>query len=74
MYHRRPGSLGATDPARVFKGRKMPGRLGGERATIQGLQVVKVDSERNLLLIKGAIPGAKGSYVMVKKTVKRAKQ
>jgi large subunit ribosomal protein L3 len=74
MYHRRPGSLGATDPARVFKGRKMPGRLGGDKTTVQGLQVVKVDPERNLLLIKGAIPGAKGSYVMVKKTVKRAKQ
>lgn len=74
MYHRRPGSLGATDPARVFKGRKMPGRMGGERTTIQGLQVVKVDPERNLLLIKGAIPGAKGAYVMINKTVKRAKQ
>jgi len=74
MYHRRPGSLGATDPGRVFKGRKMPGRMGGERVTIQGLQVVKVDPERNLLLIKGSIPGANGSYVMVKKTVKRAKQ
>jgi large subunit ribosomal protein L3 len=74
MYHRRPGSLGATDPARVFKGRKMPGRLGGERVTIQGLQVVKVDAERNLLLVKGAIPGANGGYVVIKSTVKRAKQ
>lgn len=74
MYHRRPGSLGATDPARVFKGRKMPGRMGGEKVTIQGLQVVKVDPERNLLLIKGAIPGANGAFVVVKKTVKRAKQ
>ncbi|HOJ76599.1 MAG TPA: 50S ribosomal protein L3 [Bacillota bacterium] len=74
MYHRRPGSLNATDPARVFKGRKLPGRLGGERTTIQGLQVVKVDPERNVLLIKGAIPGANGAYVVVKKTVKRAKQ
>lgn len=74
MYHRRPGSLNATDPARVFKGRKLPGRLGGVQTTIQGLQVAKVDAERNLLLIKGAIPGAKGAYVMVKKTVKRAKQ
>ena len=74
MYHRRPGSLGATDPARVFKGRKMPGRMGGEKVTIQGLQVVKVDPERNLLLIKGSIPGANGAFVVVKKTVKRAKQ
>jgi large subunit ribosomal protein L3 len=74
MYHRRPGSLGATDPARVFKGRKMPGRMGNEQITIQGLQVVKVDAQRNLLLIKGAIPGANGAYVVIKTTVKRAKQ
>lgn len=74
MYHRRPGSLGATDPARVFKGRKMPGRLGGDQVTTQGLQVVKVDAQRNLLLIKGSVPGANGAYVVVKKTVKRAKQ
>lgn len=74
MYHRRPGSLCATDPARVFKGRLLPGRLGGERVTIQGLQIAKVDADRNLLLIKGAIPGANGGFVIVKKTVKRAKQ
>lgn len=74
MYHRRTGSLGATDPARVFKGRKMPGRMGGDRTTIQGLQVAKVDSERNLLLIRGAIPGANGAFVFVKQTVIRAKQ
>jgi large subunit ribosomal protein L3 len=74
MYHRRPGSLGATDPARVFKGRKNPGRMGGDRTTTQGLQVAKVDLERNVLLIKGAVPGAVGSFVIVRKTVKRAKQ
>lgn len=74
MYHRRTGSMGATDPARVFKGRKLPGRLGGERTTIQGLQVVKVDPERNLLLIKGAIPGAEGAFIVIKNTVIRAKQ
>ncbi|HBE78284.1 MAG TPA: 50S ribosomal protein L3 [Firmicutes bacterium] len=74
MYHRRTGSLGATDAARVFKGRKLPGRLGGVQNTTQGLKVVRVDSERNLLLIKGAIPGPNGSFVVVKKTVKRAKQ
>ncbi len=74
MYHRRPGSLGSTDPARVFKGRKLPGRLGGVRTTTLGLQVAKVDAERNLLLIKGAIPGAKGSFVMIRKTVKNAKK
>jgi large subunit ribosomal protein L3 len=69
-YHRRVGSLGAVDPARVFKGRKMPGRMGGERRTVQRLQVVKVDAERNLLLVKGSVPGPKGSLVMVKETVK----
>lgn len=74
MYHRRTGSLGATDAARVFKGRKLPGRMGGETVTIQGLKVVRVDPERNFLLIMGAIPGNKGGFVVVKKTVKRAKQ
>ncbi len=74
MYHRRTGSLGATDPARVFKGRRLPGRLGGTRTTIQGLKIVKVDPERNLLLIKGAIPGSNGSYVIVKNTVKQNKK
>jgi large subunit ribosomal protein L3 len=74
MYHRRTGSLGATDPARVFKGRKLPGRMGGVQTTIQGLQIVKVDTDRNLLLIKGAIPGPNNAFVVVQKTVKRAKQ
>lgn len=70
MYHRRVGALGATDPARVFKGRRMAGRLGGERRTIQGLQIVKVDAERNLLIVQGSVPGPKGSFVLVKETVK----
>ena len=74
MYHRRTGSLGATDPARVFKGRRLPGRLGGVQTTIQGLEVIKVDSGRNILLIKGAVPGANGSFVVVKETVKNAKK
>ncbi len=74
MYHRRTGSLGATDPARVFKGRRLPGRLGGVQTTVQGLKVVRVDAERNLILIKGAIPGPNGAFVVVKKTVKAAKQ
>ncbi|MBI2914528.1 MAG: 50S ribosomal protein L3 [Firmicutes bacterium] len=68
MYHRRTGSLGATDPARVFKGRKMPGRAGGRRTTVQGLTVVKVDAERNLLLVRGSVPGPRGGLVMVKET------
>jgi large subunit ribosomal protein L3 len=74
MYHRRTGSLGATDPARVFKGRRLPGRMGGVQTTVQGLKIVKVDLERNLLLIKGAIPGPSGSFVVVQQTVIRAKQ
>ncbi|GAA0380939.1 50S ribosomal protein L3 [Bacillus horti] len=69
-YHRRPGSMGAVDAARVFKGKALPGRMGGENITIQGLEVVKVDAERNLLLVKGAIPGAKNSFVTVKSSVK----
>ncbi len=74
MYHRRPGSLGATDPARVFKGRKMPGHLGNERITLQRLQIVRVDAERNLILIKGSVPGAKGGMIMIKETLKSVKK
>jgi large subunit ribosomal protein L3 len=73
MYHRRPGSLGATDPARVFKGRRLPGRMGGERVTVQGLEIVKVDPEKNVLLIKGAVPGRNGALLLVRETVKAAK-
>ncbi|MGE5529638.1 MAG: 50S ribosomal protein L3 [Patescibacteria group bacterium] len=70
MYHRRTGSLCATDPARVFKNRKLPGRLGAERVTVQRLQIVKVDAERNVLLVKGALPGAKGGLVTIRQSVK----
>ncbi len=70
-YHRGVGSMGAnSDPSRVFKNKHMPGQYGGERVTIQNLEVVKVDAERNLLMIKGAIPGANGSLVMVRNAVK----
>lgn len=69
-YHRRPGSLAAKGPARVFKGRKLPGRLGGDRVTVQGLKVVKVYPERNLILIKGAIPGPRKGLVIIKDSVK----
>lgn len=69
-YHRRPGSLGAMGPARVFKGRKMPGHLGGERVTVQGLKIVKVYPEKNLILIKGAIPGPRKGLVLIKKSIK----
>jgi len=69
-YHRRPGSLGAKGPARVFKGRKLPGHLGVERVTVQNLEVIKVDPDRNLLAVKGAVPGPRGGLVLVKPTVK----
>jgi large subunit ribosomal protein L3 len=69
-YHRRSGSLGAKGPARVFKGRKLPGHMGGERVTIQNLEVVRVDADKNLILIKGAVPGAKKSLLILKPSVK----
>lgn len=69
--HRHVGSIGAnTFPAKVFKGKKMAGRWGNEKVTVQNLKVVKVDAERNVLLIKGAIPGVKGSLVSIKSAVK----
>ncbi|MCY8335583.1 50S ribosomal protein L3, partial [Bacillus spizizenii] len=69
-YHRRPGSMGPVDPNRVFKGKLLPGRMGGEQITVQNLEIVKVDAERNLLLIKGNVPGAKKSLITVKSAVK----
>ena len=69
-YHRGVGSLNSVDPSRVFKGRKLPGRMGGERVTTQNLEIVKVDQDRNLLLVKGSVPGVKGSLVVVKNAVK----
>lgn len=72
-YHRGPGSMGSVDPARVFRGRPLPGRMGGEQVTVQKLQIIRVDVERNLLLVRGAVPGASGGIVTVKNTVKAAK-
>jgi large subunit ribosomal protein L3 len=64
--HRTPGSVGAcTTPGRVFKGKRMPGRMGGDRVTVQGLKIVMVDPERNLLAVRGAVPGAKNGLLMV---------
>ena len=68
--HRQPGSMGSIDPARIFKNHKMPGQYGNERVTVQNLKVVKIDSERNILAVKGAIPGAKGGIVFVRDSVK----
>ena len=69
-YHRGSGSLGAKGPARVFKGRKLPGHMGSERVTVQNLEVIRVDGDRNLLAVKGAIPGPKGGLVLVKPSTK----
>ena len=68
--HRQPGSMGSIDPARIFKNHKMPGQYGNEQVTVQNLKVVKIDSERNIIAIKGAIPGAKGGIVFVRDSVK----
>lgn len=71
VSHRAPGSIGQCQtPGRVFKGKKMAGHMGGERCTVQTLEVVRVDAERNLLIVKGAIPGATGGDVIVKPAVK----
>ncbi len=65
---RTPGSMGpGTDPSRVIKGKKLPGRMGGKRRTVRHLQVVRVDSERNLLFIQGGVPGSRNSYVLIRK-------
>ena len=70
--HRAPGAIGAcATPARVFRGKRMPGRMGGEQTTILNLEVVSVDAERNVLLLKGAIPGPKGSVVLIREAVKQ---
>ena len=74
MYHRRVGSMGAnTHPARVFKGKKLPGHMGYDNVTIQNLDVVRVDAERNLILVKGAVPGAKGALLIIRDSVKSGK-
>ena len=73
-YHRRPGSMGACSfPGRVFKNKKLAGHMGSVKVTVQNLEVVKVDAEKNLILVKGAIPGAKGSVVTIKEAVKSSK-
>lgn len=71
MYHRRPGSMGANStPGRVFKGKKLPGHMGAETVTIQNLEVIKVDLDKNIILVKGSVPGAKGSILKIKSSVK----
>lgn len=70
QYHRGVGSMGTLRPMRVFKGKKLPGHMGNETVTIQNLEIVSVDKEENIILIKGNIPGAKNSFVIIKSSVK----
>ena len=71
MYHRRPGSMGSTStPGRVFKGKKLPGHMGHTTITIQNLEVVKTDLDKNVILVKGSVPGAKGAILKLKVSVK----
>jgi len=71
MYHRRPGSMGPTStPGRVFKGKKLPGHMGRVTVTIQNLDVVKVDMDKNVILLKGSVPGAKGAILKLRTSVK----
>jgi large subunit ribosomal protein L3 len=71
MNVRKPGSIGATDAARVFKGVRMAGQMGNVRTTVQGLKVFRIDAERNLLLVSGGVPGPKGAVVLVRGSVKQ---
>jgi large subunit ribosomal protein L3 len=72
MFHREPGSMGASSyPSRVWKGKKLPGQMGAKRVTVQGLKVIEVRAEENILLISGAIPGPPGGYVIIQKAQKK---
>jgi large subunit ribosomal protein L3 len=74
MFHRAPGSIGASsDPSRVYPGHKLPGRMGGDQRTVLNLAVVRVMPEQNLVLVRGAVPGANGGLVMIRKSVKMTK-
>ena len=74
MYHRRPGSMGPTStPGRVFKGKNLPGHMGAQTVTIQNLEVVRVDLDKNVILVKGSVPGAKGAILKIKDAVKAVK-
>ena len=74
MYHRRPGSMGSTStPGRVYKGKNLPGHMGVETVTVQNLEIVKVDLDKNVLLIKGSVPGNKGAILKIRNSVKSTK-
>ncbi|MGD2294994.1 MAG: 50S ribosomal protein L3 [Candidatus Aminicenantes bacterium] len=69
MFHRAPGSIGASAfPSRVFKGKKLPGQMGRQRVTVKNLTVIETDKEKNLLVVKGSVPGATGGYVLIRKS------
>ena len=68
--HRQPGSMGVIDPARIFKNKKMPGQYGNEQVTVLNLEVIKIDAEKGLIAVKGAVPGAKGGIVFIRDSVK----
>jgi len=69
MFHRAPGSIGAAAyPSRVMKGKKMPGRMGNQRVMVKNLQVIRIDEGQNLLVVRGAVPGPKGSYLLIRKS------
>ena len=73
-FHRAPGSMGgASDPSRVFKGKKLPGQMGGNRTTLQNLEIMKVDTEKNVLLVKGNVPGSKKSLIEIQAALKAVK-
>ena len=74
MYHRRPGSMGPTStPGRVFKGKKLPGHMGMQTVTIQKLEIVNVDTNKNVILVKGSVPGNKGAILKIRNSVKSSK-
>ncbi|OUM95052.1 MAG: 50S ribosomal protein L3 [Thermobacillus sp. ZCTH02-B1] len=70
-YHRGPGSMGSIQANRVFKGKPLPGRMGSETVTIQNLEVIRVDAERNVILVKGSVPGTRNSFLKIRSSVKK---
>lgn len=71
-YHRRPGSMGPIDPSRVMKGKKLPGHMGHQTVTLQNLEIIKIDPERNCMLVKGSIPGPRNGFVKIRSAVKKS--
>jgi large subunit ribosomal protein L3 len=75
MFHRAPGSVGQSAwPSRVMKGTRMPGRMGGDKVTVKNLKIVKIIEDQNLLLIKGAVPGARSGYLVIRESLAGAKK